>query len=48
MFFNPNDFRRRQERIGPSGLLEIFSREWLTIVKVDALTCLSPFVPCCG
>ena len=41
MFFNPNDFRRRQERTGPSGLLEIFSREWLTIVKVDALTCLS-------
>ena len=41
MFFNPNDFRRSQERTGPSGLLEIFSREWLTIVKVDALTCLS-------
>lgn len=41
MFFNPNDFRRRQERTGPSGLLEIFSREWLNIVRIDLLTCVS-------
>lgn len=41
MFFSPNDFRRRQERTGPSGLLELFSREWLTIVRIDLLTCVS-------
>ena len=41
MFFNPNDFRRRQARTGPSGLLEIFSREWLTIIRVDLLACVS-------
>lgn len=41
MFFNPNDFRRRQERTGPSGLMEICSREWLTIVRMDLLACVS-------
>ena len=43
MFFNPNDFRRRQERTGPSGLLEIFSREWLTIVKAVSYTHLDVY-----
>lgn len=41
MFFNPNDFRRRQEGEGPTGLLELFSREWLTLVRIDLLACLS-------
>lgn len=41
MFFNPNDFRRRQARTGPSSLLDLFSREWLTIVRIDMLACVA-------